>query len=206
METWKKWLKEEDDFIIKNYKEMSVKNLSIHLNRTVKAVRGRIERTLNLSLKDLHRINYVVWSSKQLKYLKENYLIKTDKEIALYLFGDDKRNGVVFRKRVKLNLIKPKKGLVYNKNNNCEYISRYYNGKKIYEHIENAEKKLGRKIKKGEVVHHIDGNKRNNDMVNLLICKDKKEHRLLHAQLGRLAFELVRNGVIKYDNKSNKYI
>ena len=36
-----------------------------------------------------------------------------------------------------------------------------------HEHRTVAEEKLGRKLKKGEVVHHIDGNKRNNHPDNL---------------------------------------
>jgi len=39
----------------------------------------------------------------------------------------------------------------------------------VYEHILIAEKKIGRKLKQGEVVHHIDGNRLNNDPNNLLV-------------------------------------
>ena len=38
----------------------------------------------------------------------------------------------------------------------------------VFEHILIAEKKIGRKLKQGEVVHHIDGNRLNNDPNNLL--------------------------------------
>lgn len=42
-----------------------------------------------------------------------------------------------------------------------------------------AEQKLGRSLKKGEVVHHIDGNKRNNDPSNLMVIT-QSEHCALH--------------------------
>jgi len=39
----------------------------------------------------------------------------------------------------------------------------------IYQHIEVAENKIGRFLKYGEVVHHRDQNRSNNDPSNLLI-------------------------------------
>ena len=42
-----------------------------------------------------------------------------------------------------------------------------------------AEQKLGRSLKKGEIVHHIDGNKRNNNPSNLMVMT-QSEHCALH--------------------------
>ena len=42
-----------------------------------------------------------------------------------------------------------------------------------------AEQKLGRSLKKGEIVHHIDGNKRNNNSSNLMVMT-QSEHCALH--------------------------
>jgi hypothetical protein len=57
-------------------------------------------------------------------------------------------------------------------------------GKKEYrdEHVLIAEKVLGRKLKAGEVIHHIDFNTRNNRNDNLLICT-KSFHVWLHRKL-----------------------
>jgi len=49
-----------------------------------------------------------------------------------------------------------------------------------YEHIVVAEAKYGRKLKSGEVVHHVDGNRLNNDMDNIIIMA-RDEHTRLHA-------------------------
>lgn len=45
-----------------------------------------------------------------------------------------------------------------------------------------AELKLARKLKPGEVVHHIDGNKRNNMPSNLMVFKSQKEHLEWHKK------------------------
>lgn len=42
-----------------------------------------------------------------------------------------------------------------------------------------AEQKLGRPLQKGEIVHHIDGDKRNNDPSNLMVMT-QSDHAKLH--------------------------
>lgn len=58
-----------------------------------------------------------------------------------------------------------------------------------HEHRVVAELMLGRALKPGEVVHHIDGNKRNNNPDNLMVFSSQKEHAAFHAKGGG------RNGV-----------
>lgn len=53
---------------------------------------------------------------------------------------------------------------------------------RIREHRLVMENHLGRKLTRSEEVHHIDGNKLNNAIANLLILS-KSEHARLHARL-----------------------
>lgn len=53
---------------------------------------------------------------------------------------------------------------------------------RILQHVEIAEKALGRRLPKGAQVHHVDGNKRNNATSNLVICQDGAYHQLLHVR------------------------
>lgn len=58
-----------------------------------------------------------------------------------------------------------------------KYLSRHV-------HRIEAEKKIGRKLKPGEVVHHKDNNKLNNAHDNLEVLSSQAEHARLHAKEG----------------------
>ena len=59
----------------------------------------------------------------------------------------------------------------------CQYVSP---GNYVYQHRLVMEKYLGRKLIREELVHHIDGDKKNNHISNLQLCANEKEHRVLH--------------------------
>jgi len=50
----------------------------------------------------------------------------------------------------------------------------------VYRHV--AEMKLGRKLRFGEVVHHINRNKLDNRRSNLWIFKSQQKHYKIHKQ------------------------
>lgn len=52
----------------------------------------------------------------------------------------------------------------------------------VAEHVLVMEKTLGRTLKKGEVVHHIDEDKLNNEPKNLKLFKSRNEHLDFHAK------------------------
>lgn len=53
-----------------------------------------------------------------------------------------------------------------------------------YEHRLVAEQKVGRALLPGEQVHHIDGNKLNNDPSNLEVIESIAHHRVYHRTVG----------------------
>ena len=74
----------------------------------------------------------------------------------------------------------------------------------VREHILVIEEQIGKRIPKGMVVHHIDGDKRNNNLDNLLLCK-VEEHNNCHAKIEQLVFELYKDGIVGFDKDSKKY-
>ena len=52
----------------------------------------------------------------------------------------------------------------------------------VYEHRLKIENKIRRYLKSSEVVHHINGNPKDNRIKNLMLCKNHAEHRRLHGK------------------------
>lgn len=75
----------------------------------------------------------------------------------------------------------------------------------ISQHRYVIEQLLGRKLKKGEMIHHIDGDGQNNKKDNLLLCQNRSKHRKIHMQMEELVYELVRLGLVIFNRKTEKY-
>lgn len=56
----------------------------------------------------------------------------------------------------------------------------------VYLHRLVAEEKIGRLLKKGEVVHHIDRDRNNNHPSNLMVFPSQSAHRLYHIKTDNL--------------------
>ncbi len=60
-------------------------------------------------------------------------------------------------------------------------------------------------LPKHSLVHHIDGDKTNNNPTNLYLCKSKAIHQDIHTQLEEISMILVKSGVIRFDHEQGKY-
>lgn len=63
----------------------------------------------------------------------------------------------------------------------------------VYTHVLVAEKKLGRYLKPEEYVHHVDGNKYNNEPDNLIVFKTGADHAAFHKGV-----EMIQDGDVWY--------
>lgn len=57
-------------------------------------------------------------------------------------------------------------------------------------HVVKVEKILGRRLRKGEAVHHFDGNKQNNNNSNLLVCT-KSYHQWLEKKMAFIGKQIL---------------
>jgi hypothetical protein len=74
----------------------------------------------------------------------------------------------------------------------------------IREHQYVMELHLERRLKKGEIVHHIDGDKKNNNLDNLFLTS-VEEHNKLHAESESILFDLYKKGIIGFDRTTGRY-
>lgn len=82
---------------------------------------------------------------------------------------------------------------------------RAFDVRKQYEHVLILEDYLGRYLNDGENTHHLDLDKSNNNIDNLIVTT-RKEHAMLHKQLDLILSELIKEGIIAYDRAKKCYI
>lgn len=189
-----KWTKLEDQIIIDNYETMEKEELlSLLPNRTWEAILFRGKRTFKLS-----RLSFQVKFQKNNTYRKGLSPWSKGKKL-LNRMGENNHRY---------------KGYTYISDRGYKYIRTKDNSDNWSsyrpEHIVVIEEFLGRKIVrskngKGEGVHHIDGDKLNNDINNLILYANEKEHREIHNSLQDVSFDLIKNGIIKFNKETKKY-
>lgn len=77
--------------------------------------------------------------------------------------------------------------------------------KKEREHRLVMQKEIRRDLVKGEVVHHLDMNKVNNNVSNLSLCRDEHQHQCLHSSLEQCGFDFLEE-LIWFDCDIGRYV
>lgn len=104
---------------------------------------------------------------------------------------------------------------IRSKNSRVDHGDGYYTilfkGKQTLEHIAKAEMAIGHSLPIRSVVHHVDGDRGNNENSNLVVCPDSAYHQLLHKrqralEISGFAHYLKCCHCHKYDDPKNMYI
>lgn len=114
------------------------------------------------------------------------------------------KNGKGSGPNLKKKAVTTKNGYSYSKDLNSYKVTGTRARRKL-EHTDVMEKHLGRELNKYEVIHHIDGNKLNNNIDNLFLT-NASEHRKLHRDLEYIALKLYNSGKIIFKDGGYKLI
>ncbi len=60
-------------------------------------------------------------------------------------------------------------------------------------------------LKPEEVIHHVNGDKQNNHIENLYLCKNNSHHRGIHAKMEQFLFGLIREGTVTFDPDTEEF-
>jgi len=74
------------------------------------------------------------------------------------------------------------------------------------ESVTKMEKLIGRRIIGKEIVHHINGNHKDNRIENLLLCKNMSQHKKIEHSFYKLLERLMLDGIVEFDKYKSKYV
>ncbi len=85
------------------------------------------------------------------------------------------------------------------------YIEITVNGRRVLEHVYVMEQYKRRMLKKGEIVHHIDCDRKNNNLNNLDLLQSDSQHQATHNSFRKLLKPLLDSGHVVYDFERHRY-
>jgi predicted transcriptional regulator len=159
---------DKDKYIAENYQTMKVSEIAKALETSEANVK-RIARKLGIS-----KFKSVKWTPIEERTLQRYYSYLGAQICADML---DRSKGAVHKKAEQLGLKQQNAYIYHDKQGYVVDTSDRKN--KRYIHRKIMEEMIGRPLRSDEIVHHIDGNKKNNDPSNLQIVT-RKEHINIH--------------------------
>lgn len=206
LKRYTQWNEDELILLKKLYPISDWTKICASLPRFTKKTIFRKAKTLKLYRKNWSKRFH--WTPAEENLLKQLYPWAEPEELYEKLFKFTKPAiahkakilGIKRKRRVSFDL--NKRGFIYvskttgakfNANtNDYGYVSIQYEGKNILAHRYEMQKKLGRKLLKTEEIHHIDGNKQNNDPDNLVVSTTRKEHKNFNTIRAKLAKQFLK--------------
>lgn len=68
----------------------------------------------------------------------------------------------------------------------------------VQEHVKIMSKHIKRSLLLGEIIHHIDLDKTNNNINNLYLCKNRSEHAKIHWSVNKLVKYFIKNKILQF--------
>ncbi len=208
MRKCRRWTKEEIAVLRGSDRSVSDRLLAERLGRSWRAVSGK---RLRLGVRKIlgkftAKEDAIIWAMvEQLKNKKHHFHKYPVISILAKRLGRSPKAVADHTKELGISFRKLKASGRHAGRKVVGWRGKKYGSVPIYEHVANMEQHLGRSLRRGEVVHHVDLDKENNESTNLFLCRGRAEHRRFHCQLERIGGELVRRGIIRFNRSKRIY-
>ncbi len=156
------------DYLIKNYKYKTKKQMADELGVSFNKIEWELKK---LGLRKFKNKKY---SDEEVQFLIENYPVYG----ATYCADKLNRSFSAVCKKAESLGLSINRAYQYISSQGYIVLCKNRSNKKLL-HRKIMEEHLGRKLSSNEIVHHIDGNKLNNDISNLKIVS-RSEHMKIH--------------------------
>ena len=201
MRKTRRFTEPEDEFIKANIGRLTCTDIAKRLGRNPASI---VSRATTLGLRKANR-KVRRFTEEDDKFIRDNAGKISLQEISKRLgrstgsvWGRGQRLGVWFNKKTRNPSGRKLK-------QNGYVVVRLKSGEWRAEHIVIIEKILGRRLRNGEAIHHINFNKSDNRPENLHLCSDGVVHNWAHTSLFKLVGELLERGIIAFNTSSGEY-
>ena len=195
----RKFSPDEDNFIRSNYRSMLAQDIATHLGRALHQIRKRAVR-IGVA-KPLKR-----WNAADDEIILAAWQCRQLRDVARQL----QRRCTEVSQRAKRLGIKRWRSHPRPITRGGYLVSRWERSKSgklraVPVHRDVMEQHLGRPMRRGESVHHINADKHDNRIENLFLCANRAIHRSAHMSVERLLPVLLERGIIQFNRAQGIY-
>lgn len=203
MRTIRRFTDEEDAYIKANIGELGCTAVARHLGRNPASI---VSRANTLGLRTPNR-TVSRFTAQEDRFIRRNAGKISLQRIAEHL---GRSPGSVWGRGIKLNVWfnrKQRTARPMVTSSGYVRIPVEDNGKRRWslEHVHLVEQSIGRRLRPGEQIHHINLNTTDNRSANLYLCSSGAAHNRAHASLSRLVEQLLERGAIRFNADRGVY-